>query len=516
MRFPFQDADPAHRDFQYLEDLSTAYWYSEILFAALDLKLFAFLEQGRSGLDALARAADCNKGELHRLLRVLESLNLVHEADGYWSNSQVARFHLVPGSPSYMGDFFLYRRHMRPRWQDLGQRISGVEQESNDGCLAEQDYATRTFHYVRAMDQLVRQKAQEIEKLLASETWEPPILDVGGGAGTLSRVVIRSKDHGHVTLFELPEVIRAAQTIYPDEAEWERFKTIEGDFRTFASNHHDRFGLIVLSNFLHAYGAVEARELLRKALNLLEPKGLVLIHDYFPDRWGRSPQKGALYDLNMMLNTYDGACHESAQVVRWLRATGMGRVRIQDLGTDSSVILASKEKLDHEETDLDQWAYEARCAGLRQAVILPVQQIVTASWVRLKCRCGCAVYGRNLQCPPRGMESLSTREMLESYSWSLLLEGSPPGREFHTKLLQLERKAFLAGFHKAFVFGAGPCPVCQACPEDGNCRQPDQARPSMEGSGIDVYTTARNAGIRLDPVKKKDQYVKYIGLLLLE
>jgi hypothetical protein len=37
----------------------------------------------------------------------------------------------------------------------------------------------------------------------------------------------------------------------------------------------------------------------------------------------------------------------------------------------------------------------------------------------------------------------------------------------------------------------------------------------MEGSGIDVYATARNAGIRLEPVTEKGQYVKYIGLVLL-
>lgn len=516
MRLPFQDADPAHRDFQYLEDLSTAYWYSEILFAALDLKLFEFLERGCSRLDTLAQAAGCHEGDLHRLLLALESFNLVHAANGAWFNSQVARLYLVPGSRSYMGDFLLYRRHVRPTWQELVQRVSAGKRDPNHCCSAEQDYATRTFHYVRALDQLVRQKAQEIATIVASELWEPPVLDVGGGAGTLSRVLIRTKAQGHVTLFDLPEVIRAAQSLYVDDVAWDRFRTLEGDFRTFEFDPRDRFGLIVLSNFLHAYGGGEARALLQKALNLLDPNGLVLIHDYFPDRWGRSPQKGALYDLNMMLNTYDGACHESAEVVEWLRDMGMGRVRIQDLTTDSSIILASREKSDYEEMDLEHWVYEARSVGLRRAIPLPVEEIVTASWVRLKCKCGCATYGRNLQCPPHGMESSSTREMLESYTWSLLLEGAPPSREFHTRLLQLERKAFLAGFHKALAFGAGPCPVCSSCPEDGTCRRPDQARPSMEGSGIDVYTTARNAGIRLVPVTEKDHYAKYIGLLLLE
>jgi predicted metal-binding protein len=113
------------------------------------------------------------------------------------------------------------------------------------------------------------------------------------------------------------------------------------------------------------------------------------------------------------------------------------------------------------------------------------------------------------------MDSVATKEMLESYSWAILLEGAPPGRDFHRKLLRMEKRAFLAGFHKAFVLGAGPCPVCERCPEDGLCRYPDQARPSMEGSGIDVYSTASGAGIHLKPVTDKDQYVKYIGLLLL-
>jgi predicted metal-binding protein len=273
----------------------------------------------------------------------------------------------------------------------------------------------------------------------------------------------------------------------------------------------------VLSNFLHAYDTVEARESLHKVLDLLKWDGLVLIHDYFPDRWGRSPHKGALYDLNMMLNTYDGACHEGSEIMGWLRDMGMGRVQIRDLTTDSSIILASRERSEHEEKmHLDEWVYVARHERFCHAALLPAEKIVTAPWVRMKCQYGCSVYGQNLQCPPHGIEISSMKEMLESYRWSLIVEGTPPGRDFHAKLLNLEKRAFLAGFHKALVLGAGPCPVCSTCSQDANCRHPDQARPSMEGSGIDVYTTARNAGIRLNPVTEKDRYVKYIGLLLLE
>jgi predicted metal-binding protein len=153
--------------------------------------------------------------------------------------------------------------------------------------------------------------------------------------------------------------------------------------------------------------------------------------------------------------------------------------------------------------------------GFDNAVCLSPKAVVTAPWVADKCRYGCDRYNKNLQCPPHGMPWDHTRKLLDAYPLAVLVQGQPPGKAFHDKLLALERKAFLGGCHNAFVLGAGPCPVCPACPEDGQCRNTRLARPSMEGSGIDVYATVKNAGWPLSPVKEKNQFVKYIGLLLV-
>lgn len=517
MKLPFQDADPSHRDFQYVEDLSTAYWYSEVLFAALELKLFALIEQGCCGLDELSAASYCGENDLIRLMEVLERMELVHREGENWFNSQVARLYLSSQSPSYMGHFLLYRRHIQRGWMDLAERVSAKKAKAIESSPHDDDYEIRTFHYVRALDELAKQKAEEIARVLSLKGWDPPILDIGGGAGALSRALLRERESGYATLFELPEVIAAARSLYPDDGSWERFRLIAGDFRTHEFEAQAPFGLVVLSNFLHAYSPAEARELLRKSLRFLATDGLILIHDYFPDRLGRSPAKGPLYDLNMMLNTYDGECHEAHRVMGWLRDEGMTAAQVRDLTTDSSIILAGTKLADRgAKHDLEEWGYVARSEGFRRAVLVPAENIVTASWVRMKCACGCSMYGRNLQCPPRGMDNRSTKEMLESYRWAVLLEGTPPGSDFHRKLLRLEKRAFLAGFHKAFALGAGPCPVCDPCPDQGRCRYPGKARPSMEGSGIDVYSTATSAGMNLKPVTNNDQYVKYIGLLLLE
>lgn len=551
----FGDVDPSCVDYQYFENLSTAYWQSEVFFSALELRLFDHIENNGATTRKLSVLTGCMEDRLHRLLTAMQRMELIGNSNGLWFNSQAARRYLVVKSPSYMGDIFLYRRTMQDNFRLLTRKIARDESAAAIGEQSEHvadlaadpvsdsvdNYAERNFNYVKSLDQLARRKSKEILEILIRETWEPPVLDIGGGAGSLCRFFVAALSGSeqkkeilhHVThgvpsdlseatgslpgvLLDLPEVIEAGRKIYPNETDWQGIETIGADFRFHIFPEERSFGLIVMSNFLHAYGQKEASRLLEKAIGLLKPGGKILIHDYFPDRQGRNPRKGAIYDIAMMLNTYEGRCHEASSVVSWLDAAGMRKSVVIDLETDSTLILAGENlSADHLVPMPFQWADIAVTAGFRRAVPIPAEKIVTAPWVRLKCRYGCRGFGKNLQCPPNGRGDVETKRLLNSYKWALLLEGTPPGRQFHQQLIGLEKKAFLSGLHKAFVLGAGPCTVCDKCSGEGACNRSDLARPSMEASGIDVYETAKAADLYLAPVKEKGQYVKYIGLLLL-
>lgn len=173
------DADPSRTDYQFLENLSTAYWQSEVLFSALDLKLFDHIESGSMTASKLSALSGCREDGLYRLLRVLKRMELVGESDGNWFNSQVARHYLVVKSPSYMGDFFLYRRAMQENFRLLTRKISlndasetGRNSSGHLEVMADavpdsvDNYAERNFHYVRALDQLARHKSDETLKTL--------------------------------------------------------------------------------------------------------------------------------------------------------------------------------------------------------------------------------------------------------------------------------------------------------------------------------------------------------------
>ncbi|MBU2452491.1 MAG: methyltransferase domain-containing protein, partial [Proteobacteria bacterium] len=487
------------------------YWYSQVLFTAIELELFRYLENGSSSVEDLAIAAACKPEELLRLLKAMERMGLVMNQNGNFYNTQVAALYLVPDKKDFMGDFFLYRQYMIPQWKSLTQKILTPSKKQDKPPESELTYAKRNLRYVAAMDTLVKQKAIEIARLLKNENISGPILDIGGGAGSLIRT-IQGSTKNKATLLDIPEVIEAAQEIYPDDNDWQGIRLIAGDFRTH--EFKERFGLICLSNFLHAYGPSEAKELFFKSISLLDPNGLVLIHDYFPDRKGTVPQKGALYDLSMMLNTYNGVCHDSKTIIAWFKEAGFNTIAVKDLSTDTAVIMARKKgAIALNMNPLQEFALDLNIDGM---VPIAPGDIVTVPWAREKCRFGCERFEKGLQCPPHGMNHEKTRQVLDSYAKAFLVKGTPPGKDFHNTLLSLQNKAFLEGFHKAFVFGAGPCLVCPQCPEDGKCKFPHLARPSMEGSGIDVYTTASNAGMPLTPVKEKSQYVTYIGLLLVE
>ncbi len=325
---------------QYLENLATAYWYSEALFAALELDIFSALEPSHSLAD-LAEATYCKPTELERLLVALEALRLVGRTKNGWQNETLAYRYLRRDSAEYLGDFLLYRHYLQAPWRKLTSRIS--TQSPPARLKPDDNYEKRTFYYVRALDALARRKAREITNVLTTVAWETPILDIGGGASSLSRSLLKMKPQGRAVLLDLPEVLAAAQQLYPETDQWTGIERRPGDFRT--AEFTEDFGIILMANILHIYAADEAGQLLHKAASLLRPGGILLVHDYFPDRRpGDALAKGALYDLNMMLNTYEGRCHKSTEVVAWLREAGLCTIEIRDLQTDSGLITARNKQ----------------------------------------------------------------------------------------------------------------------------------------------------------------------------
>ena len=173
----------------------------------------------------------------------------------------------------------------------------------------------------------------------------------------------------------------------------------------------------------------------------------------------------------------------------------------------------------------DQWCRRALQLGVDAATPVEADAVVAAEWVRMKCVFGCDEVGIRKTCPPNLPPVAVTQRLLSEYRHGVLLEvgpivgeenSDPESRRLNDAALALERDLFLAGHHKAWMMGAGPCDLCEACAKGKECPTPEKARPSMEGCGIDVFATVRNAGRTIDVVRDEDDEYRYFALVLVD
>jgi cyclopropane fatty-acyl-phospholipid synthase-like methyltransferase len=108
----------------------------------------------------------------------------------------------------------------------------------------------------------------------------------------------------------------------------------------------DEFGggydLVLISAICHMLGVKENRDLLARVHRALAPGGRVAIQDFLlrPDKAG--PRAGALFSLNMLVNTRGGASYSEEEYTAWLREAGFGEVRRVPLAGPAGVLIAAR------------------------------------------------------------------------------------------------------------------------------------------------------------------------------
>jgi predicted metal-binding protein len=507
--------DPQSSGPQHLEDLAGGYRLSLLLFTAVEADLFSVLEPPGKGAKEVASALSFEPSATERLLDALCALGLLVRDGALYCNTAVSSDCLVPGKQRYQGDAILWKKELLGHWSSLEDCLKTgrrVRHASGEGAAVQ---SLRIGRYLRAMDCTAFLKAEEIVPFFEGLSLEGEMLDVGAGSGRIALAFLDRFPSLKAVLADIPEVLVhtrefAAGKNLGDRVEFRPVNILEP--WPFAKG---RFSLATLSNVLHAYSAKELPHMLAEAASCLKPDGVLVIHDSF---FEHCPERAALCDLNMLVNTYNGRVFSSALIKEELTKLGLSSTDLIPLKGDTALIAASGEPRVLDSLRLDAKASLAariKALGFRDVAPLPVDEICVPDWTRVKCRYGCPNYG-SPGCPPHAPTPEETGRLLKDYSFAFLLEGDPPTRQFQLSVFEAERAAFLAGYYKAFAFWAGHCALCSECVTDGKCRDRRRSRPSMEGAGIDVFETVRRAGMDLSTLSAKGQFVKYYGLLLLE
>ena len=167
-------------------------------------------------------------------------------------------------------------------------------------------------------------------------------------------------------------------------------------------------------------------------------------------------------------------------------------------------------------------------AGATKATLISREQIVLSAEFREICqRNSCGAYGRCWMCPPDVGEIEPLMARVRQYPRAVLyqtigqledsydIEGMGAAAAEHVRVSQRlqARLAPLVG-PGLLHLSCGGCHLCETCAKQENqpCRHPEQALPSMESYGVNVYETAKDTGLQYC---NGQNTVTYFGMALL-
>ncbi len=307
---------------------------SKALFTAIDIGLFARLSDGPQTLSALAADMSLAANRLETLLTALTSLGLLSkDTDGY-ANAPGCNDYLVPGKPSYFGDYFELQtdRFLYPAFDDLASLIRGdggsevwgeYEELMRDAARAE------TFSRGQHAGSLSAAAALAKHTDLSSREH---ILDVGGGSGAFTIMLCRHNPGLRATILDFPNALRVARIFVDEAGLGERVAYREAD--ATAGEWPQGHDVVLMSFLLSAVSAAAIDGLFGRAYGSLPAGGMLVVHDFMVDDNRTGPPDAALWFLTCMFNAPDGVVLTPQRIARRIEAAGFADLRIEALIPD--------------------------------------------------------------------------------------------------------------------------------------------------------------------------------------
>ena len=321
------------------DDLNSAlrgFQESRVLLTAVELDLFTAVGKGARAEEVAARSGS-NPRAAEMLLNALVAMGWLTKQGAIFTNSPSSARYFVAGSADDSRVATLHLVHLWRTWSTLTECVRAGTSVSRQEVAERGEEWTRAF--IAAMHRNARARAPLVVGAVGTEG-VTRMLDVGGGSGAYAIAFARAKGDLEVDLLDLAKVIPIAQGHIESAGLAARIRTRSGDLR------RDEFGegydLVFVSAICHMLSVEENRDLVRRCLAALAPKGRLVIQDFIlePDR--TAPKSAALFALNMLVGTEGGSTYTEAEYAAWLKEAGFQDVRHVRLDGPSGLIVGTR------------------------------------------------------------------------------------------------------------------------------------------------------------------------------
>lgn len=212
-------------------------------------------------------------------------------------------------------------RHMNFIWRNWS-RLTAVAQCGRNPDLkpvvdAEPEDERRSF--IGAMHVAARQISMKIADAFDSRAYKK-LLDVGGGSGAYTIAFLKNNPQLSAVVFDLKNVIPITKEKIREAGIEDRVTFAEGDF--YKDPLPEGCDLALLSAIIHQNSPDQNLALYQKIFRALRHGGALLIRDHIMDTTRTQPSAGALFALNMLVNTPAGDTYTFGEVKEILESAG--------------------------------------------------------------------------------------------------------------------------------------------------------------------------------------------------
>jgi 2-polyprenyl-3-methyl-5-hydroxy-6-metoxy-1,4-benzoquinol methylase len=295
---------------------------ARVLLTANNYRVFDHLKKPQK-VSTISKRLKADVRATEILLDALTGLGLLKKMKNMYSNSPLAARFLVSGYLYYQGDML---RHADTLWKNW----SGLDEVIKTGKPYHKAHNHEAF--ILGMHNNASLKAKDIIKIVGLKSVKTA-LDLGGGPGTYS--IEMARRGVNVTLFDYPETIAIARKVVKKE-KIHSINFISGDF--MSDDIGRGYDLIFISQILHAYSEKDNLQLLRKCKKALNNGGRVVIQEFSISKDRTHPPQGALFSVNMLVNTEGGRCYSPDEIKGWLLKVGMKN--IEERVIDDAVLIS--------------------------------------------------------------------------------------------------------------------------------------------------------------------------------
>jgi hypothetical protein len=297
------------------------YWETKILLTAVRLDLFSVLDQRTRTAADVADRIGADAKALTLLMNALVALRLLrHGEDGY-SNSSVARDHLVKHSQHYIGHLLLLHDAEWDNWSRLAEAIR-TGQSPVKRHVFETDPELGA-NVLAVLHRIGRQSGPELARRLGLGDART-MLDLGGGAGTNAIAFCQTYPQLRAAVLDLPTTLPLAERTVKEAGLEHRIELIAGNF-----NKDDLGGpydVILMSDVLHYQNFEANGALVGKTLAHLTSGGRLVIKDRYLDASGTGPAWTTAFAVHIFVNTEEGVCYRAADAMQWMQAAGFEKI----------------------------------------------------------------------------------------------------------------------------------------------------------------------------------------------